>query len=343
MKSAMQNPAPDRRRGMTLVELLVVVVILSLLSVAVLPNLSNTAEGRRFREAARGISSFVARAQSRAINAASPRGFMIQPLAAAPGAGIDLFMADSPPPYGGEDISSTVTVVAPETDEAVKRLDFLWRTGNPPAVKEDTNTLSKLRSDASFAEGDSIQFGGLGPTYRLTPASGTVGMWTSVNQNAANTPWPRTPLGGVPYRIIRQPRRASTAVFQTQRGTAIDIASSCLGARPLFDPAARPEDRIIQDIAQPVVLLFDAAGRPTEIVHSGGMRERVTEPLFLLVGSPDLAGQSSGANWQQQDSVWLCVDNHTGVVKFGVVTPGAANVVESQWHIRQTVGLGSAE
>lgn len=346
---AMSTTIARRCRGMTLVELLVVIAILGLLSVAVLPSISDTTDARRFREAARGISSFIARAQSRAINAAGSRGFMVQPLPAQPGAGVDLQFVNAPPPFGGVAQHSLVSVVMPPVIPTAQPLFC--------ALNFSDETATKLASDRSFASGDAIQFGGLGAYYLLevdrnNPPEHRIRMWGDISQNLVNTTWPQTPPGGTPFRILRQPRRATSGGYQVQRGAAVDIGWSCLGTTPLktlIDPASA---------VAAVALLFDTAGRPQEIVHSGGQRIRISAPLFLLVGASQLAGNDyaasaaqesgeaedrTGANWQHPDSVWLCIDNNTGVVKFGTVKPGAANVLDSQWYIRQTVGMGVSE
>lgn len=313
---------------MTIVELLVVVLILGLLSATVLPNLSTSIEGRRTREAARGISTFIARAQSRAIGAPGLRGFTIQPLAASPAAGVDFYASNSPPPYGGSSQTSRATF-------------------SPSGSLElDQATRNDIQA-GGFTEGDAIQFGGHGPYFKFVPPD-RIAMWTEINQNPGNTAWPQMPPGGLPFRIIKQPRRASSGTFQAQKGAAIDLFWSCLGTQP-FGPmvAANP--------GLPITFLFDVGGRPLEIVHSGGARTRVTAPIFLLVGSAELAGNHptaqatadsenrTGANWQHADSVWLAIDHHTGVVKHGPVTPNANNVLESQWFVRQTVGQGTSE
>jgi prepilin-type N-terminal cleavage/methylation domain-containing protein len=332
----MSTPAASHRAGMTLVELLVVVLILGLLSVAVLPNLTGTKEGRRFREAARGISSFIARAQSRAISAPAPRGFTIKALPGAPAAGIDFLMANSPPPYGGASLTSRAWVRA--RDGFPTEVQFLGPAGPEPL-------------DGSFVKGDAIQFGGHGPYFKFLPPN-EIAMWTEINQNLGNSAWPRTPPGGVPFRILRQPRQASGGTFQAQQGAAIDLRWSCLGPQTFFERDIVPAS---DQPVQPITFLFDVGGRPLEIVHSGGTRTRVTEPIFLLVGAAELAGNApspqatanpdslAGATWQHADSVWLAIDHHTGVVKHGPVTPNARNVLESQWFVRQTVGQGTSE
>ncbi|NCY03785.1 MAG: prepilin-type N-terminal cleavage/methylation domain-containing protein, partial [Planctomycetia bacterium] len=85
-----------RRRGFTLIELLVVIAILGLLSVVAIPTISGTIDSRRYRDAARDVSAFVARCQSRSIGSRSPKGVMLQPLAANTAAALDLFFADVP-------------------------------------------------------------------------------------------------------------------------------------------------------------------------------------------------------------------------------------------------------
>jgi prepilin-type N-terminal cleavage/methylation domain-containing protein len=223
-----------RRRGMTLVELLVVVMILGLLSVTVLPTIGNTVGSRRNREAARNASSFIARAQSRAINAIGPRGFMIQPLAADPAAAIDMYFASAPEHYGGEDDDSRAVVKPADLNSRLEsQLDVHFERAGIP----DAPTLDRLKDTDFCADGDAIQFGGFGPWYRLvvTPlrdGSGppAITMWADASQSPRNLSWPRTGIGGLPFRISRQPRRASSGVLQLQKGAAVDVAWSCLGS-----------------------------------------------------------------------------------------------------------------
>ena len=344
---------------MTLIELLVVVMILGLLSVVVLPNIGGAVDGRRNREAARNVTSFIARAQSRSINALVPRGFMIQPLAADPAASIDMYFANAPETYGGEDDDSrVVTLLGGSLTDRIE-VEFLM-SGN-----RDGATLDRLKEVNFCADGDAIQFGGMGPYYRLAVSEYRLGnrpnpeitMWTDVTQSPRNLSWPRTSAVGVTYRINRQPRRASSGVLQLQKGAAIDVAWSCLGSQPLGPVTGYAP--IIKDPSKPVTFLFGVTGKPLEIVHSGGERTRVTEPLFLLIGSsqlsgndfvPSLAGatgtdpeQRDGTNWQYTDSAWLCIDNQSGIVKYGPVAPLAQNVLASQRYVRQTVGQGVSE
>ena len=355
-KSPQVSPS-SIRGGMTLVELLVVVVILGLLSVVVLPNLAGTLDSRRIREAARGVSSFVARAQSRSIGASDPRGLILQPTAADPDVAVDMFFADVPQAYAGQNPQTRARITYDDPNSpTIASLVYLGDANN--------ETYARLSTTDICRAGDSIQFDSRETHYRFTPPD-QVTMWLENNQTFRNTPWPRSGQSGVSFKIQRQPARASTGLLQLQRGAAIDLAWSTLGTRVLSNslPAAELgagiDGRIVTERSEPLCLLFDGSGKPRELYHSGGLRTVVAEPLFLLIGLAELCGNPSvalsaaevaatdgerrGANWQYADAAWLCVDNNTGVVKFGPVDARATTVLESQRYIRMTIGLGVTE
>jgi type II secretory pathway pseudopilin PulG len=344
---------------MTLVELLVVVAILLLLSVVTVPNIAGTIEARRIREAARSVSSFVARSQSRAIGSPVPRGLILQPTSADPDIAIDLFFADVPEEYAGDSVSSRAVITWNNPNQPT-RAELAYR--NDGGV--DAETTNRLTNTDICRSGDSIQFGGRGAYFRWDPPN-LVTMWADNGRSNRNTPWPRPGPEGLSFKISRQPTRASTGVLQLQRGAAIDLAWSVLGSRVLSntlpDAALGPgiTGRVVTDQSQPICVLFDSAGKPTEMFHSGGMRTVIAEPLFLLIGLTDLCGNTPvvlapgesaalqkerrGANWQYGDSAWLCIDNNTGITKFGPVNPRASSVIESQRYIRMTIGIGVTE
>ena len=302
--------------GMTLVELMVVVAILGILAVTVIPNISGSLDRARAKDAVRGFSSFIARAQSRSFGASEPRGFTIQPIVTASDVAgsmtamsLELFLANVPATYSGDSISSVVSVAA-NSDPRTGTLSF------SASGKPDLSTVARLSNAGFCREGDSIQFGGLGPWFKLIPPE-TVSMWNQKNQSPYNTVLPRGQ--NIPYKIQRQPANATVGTFQFVGNTGIDLGYSMLGSRFFSD---------FVNFNYPITILFDAAGRPFEMVHSGGSRDSLSEPLFFLVGLTLLAGNTpaavgdmatsiepedrTGANWQYSDSVWLMVDHQSG-------------------------------
>jgi type II secretory pathway pseudopilin PulG len=173
---------------MTLVELLVVVAILGLLAVAVLPILSNTADARRTREATRIITSYIAKAHSRAIGKTEWAGFWLAPPAsntAAPFA-IDLFMASVPTAYRGNTPAATITVVSGSTLTtglpSAALGDLIRFDGQPPWYEMVSGTSFRLRGDNSFLSGSTAD--------------------DDAGHTSLNTPWPAyTPFNASPGNI----------------------------------------------------------------------------------------------------------------------------------------------
>jgi hypothetical protein len=128
---------------------------------------------------------------------------------------------------------------------------------------------------------------------------------------------------------------------------AVDLRWSSLGGT-LFS------DFIELNDAQPapITILFDAAGRPSQCVHSNGSRRTISEPIFLLLGLAELCGNDpvkvnpddngtgadespnvepekrNGANWQYFDGIWLYIDHQSGLVR---TAPSAARQADIKY------------
>lgn len=117
------RPLTSCRCGLTLIELLIVIIILSTLVSAAIPILAPSNDDRRLREASRGVNSFIAAAQMRAIQSQRPFGVAIKRLSQDTNAGgaanvadednavaVELLYVEQPAPYRGFDRTSAVMV-----------------------------------------------------------------------------------------------------------------------------------------------------------------------------------------------------------------------------------------
>ena len=314
----MTSQFSHRRVGMTLVELLVVVTILGLLAVAVLPNLANSSDARRTREAARTVSSYIAKAQSRAIGHTEWAGFWLVPPTTNSTASfaLDLFLADVPQVFRGDSlptlVSGTVT----------------------PAGGFSISLGSLNGSTVSGTTGDLVRFDGEGPWFNFATAN-LVTLRSDVNQTVLNTAWP-SPASHT-FELLRQPIRAGSPLSLAD-GRCVDTYWSGQGtASSYVGFGASPGN---------IAVLFDGTGRLRQLVVNAA-RISINGPLFLLIGRSDRAGQSYaslsstddslGANWQYGDSFWIAIDPLTGVAKVAECTPAATVPFASQTYIRSEI------
>lgn len=323
--------APYRRRGMTLVELLVVVAILGLLAVSVLPALSTTTNARRSREAARSVSSYVAKAQSRAIGRAEWAGLWVTPPPSIPSAdfSIDLYLADVSPLFRGDSPSAFIR-------------------GSPAGTTFNISAGSLQSLTPTVNAGDLVRFDGQLPWYEYVDPT-SIQLRNSggdnVNQSSLNTPWPAS---GVPhtFEVLRQPIRAGSPMTISD-GRCVDLGwSGCGGSTSAsYLPFGGSPGAI--------AILFDGTGRLRQLFY-GAARHPVVGPVYLLIGRTDRAGNnpailsntddSVGANWQYSDSYWIAIDPMTGVARTAECTRQAGlatdNVFASQSFIRSEIGSG---
>ena len=98
------------RSGVTLLELLVVILILLMITAAAIPLIAPALDNRRMREASRLASTFISGARSRAIQTGRETGVQLLRFNGNPYA-TTLAYVEVPPPYGGRHWSvSTCTV-----------------------------------------------------------------------------------------------------------------------------------------------------------------------------------------------------------------------------------------
>ena len=305
-----------------------VVLILGLLAVTVLPNLANSADSRKIREAARAVSSFVAASQSQAISGRSGGGIRIDVRVLGDDmdrtqlqhyAALDVGMVMIPQPYCGDDPGSVVTVVPDSLDSSKAALTFSGGISDSPLIDAKNKLLRYLR----------IRFGGSRIEFMFEPtlgtATGTVYMQDgsgpsnlpNLNQTIDNTSWPPSsplpPQGAVSYEITAGPLRNGNASLTLGDGVAIDMTNSYVGTGPIFVPNTDP---LNGDNA--VHVLFDSAGVPTSWI-SDGLKKPFSETLFLLINSVEAIQNNTSLT--EPGGYWVAIDPRGGVPKVAEVKP----------------------
>ncbi|MFI4874229.1 MAG: prepilin-type N-terminal cleavage/methylation domain-containing protein [Blastopirellula sp. JB062] len=223
--------ADRARRGVTLVELLVVVTLLSILLGIAATAARTGARGKKQREAARQVNAFIAGARTRALELGRSVGVeIVNNRPNEPQAGLTLFMVETPPPYAGDSTSSycemTMKPSTPGTRTATLRFSVA------------DNAL--LYDDDFVQPNDVIFLGYDNQPYRVSSvnpiASGNRSVVISwdVDQpeplpwidstGAIATPYPQSP-----FKIYRQPQRNNVTPLQMPTGMCIDLSFSGLG------------------------------------------------------------------------------------------------------------------
>lgn len=340
------------RRGMSLVELLVVVAILGILAVTVGPTLATTTESRRTTEAAQVVATFIAQAQSRAIGRKEWSGFSIIPAGPNSSAGVDLVFADVPDVYRGDTLDAAVRV---SNSGLTRALEF--RSGGAASTAAIDRVGSAL-GELPVLQRDLIRFSGRGPWYEIVSNLNRTNDGTNcirlrdnpgdedAGQTARNTPWPAPGVDHT-FEILRQPEQGGTPMA-VPNGRVLDMYWSGYGTTDMFSDLSNPSRFFATGpVYANVAVLFDATGRIRKLIVNGD-RKTVSGPVLLLVGRADRAGETdsstfnsaddtTGCNWQYPDSYWIGIDPMTGVVRTAACTPGKASVVESQEWIRQNL------
>ncbi len=322
-----RHTAGNWRRGMTLVELLVVVTILIVLMGVALPLMRPALEENRIREASRQLNALVQTAKMKAAETGRDYGLWIERSTVESNSAFEVYLAEVPRPYAGDLVGARVglvdAVLANGTagqDGVVDRLEFLL---------SDTASMLQL-----VQAGDRIQLDYKGPLYRIqtspapVPASNPARLFVLFSRTDPGDPMPLPVGGDVPFQITRLPVKVATRPLQFSGGVILDLQHSGMGyarGNQFAAPAGN---------TTPVVMMFRPSGTMAQVI-ARGVAQAPSATVHLLLGR--LAGreafepEANSANpidWSSTDptqitysknladhkSIWVAVGNRNGTV-----------------------------
>jgi type II secretory pathway pseudopilin PulG len=339
-----------RRTGLTLVELLVVIVILTMVTAATIPLMAPVTGQRKVREAARTLATMLAQAQAQALSSGRPAGVWLQRLESTlPGQpptirsnqAIDLFLCESPPPYTGETPQAQAAVAMQGNNLAtVMFMDMdtsgqLAETALPPrfVFPGDHIRLNYRGSDYQIVSGASYPDGSLNGRNVVLRV-----LVTDV----------RPPVVPTPYQIYRQPVKAAGDPVTLPVGSLVDLSFSGVNGAEFAVLVGEPgptNPTSLADAApdRPVCIMFGPTGtldsvyfgrRPKSASASRSDYEpyKPISSVYLLVGQPPNDTGTSRLNVVNTDNLWVAVNPQSGLVTTSEVKGPPTNVtLASNW------------
>ena len=311
-----------RRRGITLVELLVVVSILMMLMVVAVPVIRPGLESRRIREAARQVSVYLASAQTQAARLGRPVGVELVRDSDVPQMCRVLQQVEVPPPYSGDTIDTRIQLQRGSFDPADGRTYVA------------AQLASGSVSPGLFRNGDWMQVNYQGPYYQIVagPDADNDGLLDGFPltlkvdlRGGVEVPWPAAGWSiPVPFQIFRSPEKGAAAPLRLPEKTCIDLAFS--GTETLsFQAGLKNTSGAWVPDPTSVLIVFSPAGGVESIWRGQmvvlGAQERpvstrfsALEPLYLLVGRPERVPRDI-------DPAVYTASNYTSLAEDGFVNP----------------------
>lgn len=251
----------EQRRGVTLMELLVVATIILIVTAVSIPTIKPMVESQLTKQAASTVSTYLNRARARAMATGRPCGVTFEyfdgtydPTTGFGSASLVLRQVETPPYYSGLDQGASVDVYAEDDiydgDRRLRRV----------RVNNDSYWGAMVGSE----RGAKIQFNGVGPYYPLTEVGGAFFI--------EKLPGVDLPvLRGATFKVVRDPRPTMTAPIGLPQGAVVDLEwSGTEGKNGLFA------------LGWNVTVMFSPDGSVDHVENNG--RYTPTVPIYFLVG-----------------------------------------------------------
>lgn len=154
----------DRRRpGVTLIELLIVILVMLMITAVTVPAISPALQGRKIREGARILEVFLNSARNRAVAENKVVGVLVEPDENEPSQCISLSLVEQPDPWSGDFQNSKILRLMNGGFGAWTAPDASGNpqvSSDPPFVQGDVGWIGNLAPGDVFyfAEDDTIQY-----------------------------------------------------------------------------------------------------------------------------------------------------------------------------------------
>jgi len=335
LRVGLTTRAPQRR-GLTLVELLVVMIILSMVTVATIPLMQPPSGERKIREAARNVATTFELARARAMETGRPAGVWIEPQPKLNGSieAYKLFLCDVPPIYAGDTTTSSASV-----------------TNNGATV-----TLNISSSAPSLVKyGDRIRLNYRGPWYRITggqDGTNISGGSLTLALNQAPDFAPAPAVGNnIPFEILRQPVKSSinpTILPTNAPASVVDLTQSGMGnSGQGADAFGHGSDR------KPVIVTFTPTGRVYQAMHYDANDLEIDQPtamIYFLVRLRREEGLvvngvpfNAATAYKDLSAYWIAINPITGLVSVASVNSDSTSPPGSLTESRKAATQGRIE
>jgi prepilin-type N-terminal cleavage/methylation domain-containing protein len=284
------------RRGMTMVELLIVVAVMTILMGISLPMMKTGIEGARLRAAAEIVREQFTAAKSLAVQTGKPAAVVLL------GDGATVTAVNTLHPngnrYAGDVVGSQAIVSLTGPTGMQCRIDD---AGAGIAISMD----------------DRIRFANHWHAYRVTSKSLTGPPWTfDLDPRPSPPPIPdppnwNGPVGTAQYDFVsfRRPDSSSRMPIDLPGSSCIDLSASGYGMDDDTFTLGSP-------ISGPVTIDVAPSGSILA-VRFGGLEQIPTAPLYLLIGERDAVGIRNGSvaeNVTGSERLWLRIQRTNGQV-----------------------------
>lgn len=262
----------EQRRGVTLMELLVVATIILIVTAVSVPTIKPMMESQLTKQAGSTVSTYLNRARARAMATGRPCGVTFEhfdgtydPSTDFGSAALVLRQVETPPYYGGLEQGATVDVYAE---------DDIY-DGDRRLRRVRVNNDSYWGAMVGDERGAKIQFNGAGPYYPLAAVGGAFfieklpGIDLPILQNAT-------------FKVVRDPRPTMTAPVGLPQGAVVDLEWS--GTDDSSFAIGYVDDAGVAR-GYNVTVMFAPDGSVDYVENNG--RFSPTDTIFFLVGRWD--------------------------------------------------------